>query len=210
MGVVWSPPEGAGSVGVIPFLTIRRVSLDREATAEQPQAPDSAGDLPKATRQEYLGFQLVLTETDKGFRFASASIDEATTVFGEETGVKAILDLAKGQTEPPFADLGAALPPVFFATLRGECEGDAQGCTAKVDVGLAKGPEGTLSVIQLYQFENAERAADALPAIRTEQEQGGSFEAGSLTIVGDTITQEGRFVKVESTYPLEDLSRIFE
>lgn len=77
-------------------------------------------------------------------------------------------------------------------------------------VGLAKGPEGTLSKIQLYQFENAEMAADALPAIRTQQEGGGIVSMGSVDIVGDTITQEGRFVKVEGALPMEDLSRMFE
>jgi hypothetical protein len=102
------------------------------------------------------------------------------------------------------------LPHVFFATVRSECDDEAQGCTAKVNVALAKGPEGTISVIQLYQFENAEMAVDALPAIRTEQEQGGKGQMGSVSIVGDTFAQEGRFVKVEGALPIEDLSRMFE
>ncbi|MCH8094211.1 MAG: hypothetical protein IH953_06420 [Chloroflexi bacterium] len=74
---------------------------------------------------------------------------------------------------------------------------------------MAKGPEGTISTIQLYQFENAEMAANALPAIRTGQEEGKS-QFGSVKIVGDTFTQEGRFVKVEGVLPIEDLSRMFE
>ncbi|MCK5634460.1 MAG: hypothetical protein KAI06_05210, partial [Anaerolineales bacterium] len=52
--------------------------------------------------------------------------------------------------------------------------------------------------------------ADALPAIRTQQEGGGIFSMGSVDIIGDTITLEGRFVKVEGTLPVEDLSRMFE
>ncbi len=76
-------------------------------------------------------------------------------------------------------------------------------------MGLAKGPEGTISTIQLYQFENAEMAADALPAVRTRQEEANS-QFGSVEIVGDTITQEGRFIKVEGVLSIEDLSRMFE
>jgi hypothetical protein len=210
MAVVWPPSEEAGSLGIIGVLTIYRVNFDREAMAEQPQDSDFAGDLPQVTPQDYLGVELSVSEAEEGFRVASASIDEATTVFGEETGVKAVLDIAKGLTTPPFADLGAALPHVFFAIVPGACNYEAQGCTAEVSVGLAKGPEGTISVIQLYQFENAEMAVDALPAIRTEQEEGGTTQVRSVRIVGDTITQEGRFVKVEGALPIEDLSRMFE
>jgi hypothetical protein len=210
MGIAVLPSEGGRPGITIGALTIYRVNFDREAMAERPQESDLADALPPVTAQDYLGVELSVTETEEGFRVASASIDEATTVFGGEGGVKAILDTAKGLTTSPLTDLGAALPRVFFAALLGACTYEDQGCTVEVSVGLAKGPEGTISVIQFYQFENAEMAADALPTIRTKQEEGGTLQMGSIEIVGDTITQEGRFVKVEGTLPIEDLPRLFE
>jgi hypothetical protein len=120
----------------------------------------------------------------------------------------AVLDTANGLQTPPLADLGAALPQVFFAMLGGGCHLEA--CTTQVLVGLAKGPEGTISTIQLYQFENPEMAADALPAVETQQEGGGIISMGAVDIIGDTITQEGRFIKLEGAFPIEDLSRMFE
>jgi hypothetical protein len=166
-------------------------------------------DLAGVSFQDYQGVEITVIEVAQDLEYASAFIDEATWVFGPEAGVKAVLDTAKGLTTPPLADLGTALPHVFFAMVGGSCEYEA--CTAQVIVGLAKGPEGTISTIQLYQFENAEMAADALPAIRTQQEEGlRKVSMGSVDIIGDTITQEGRFVKVEGALPIEDLSRMFE
>ncbi len=198
-------PSAAGSSGItLPIATIRRGNFDREAMAEQLRE-DFAG----ALLQDYQGVELTVIETEQGLRLASAFIDETTWVLGSEAVVKAVIDTAQGLTTPPLADMGAALPRVFWAAVLASCDYEAEGCTASVFVGLAKGLEGTISTIQLYQFENAEMAVDALPAIKARQEEGIS-QFGSAKIVGDTITQEGRFVKVEGVLPIEDLSRMFE
>jgi len=198
-------PSAAGSSGsTLPIATIRRGNFDREAMAEQLQE-DFAG----AFLQEYQGVELAVIETEQGLRLASAFIDEATWVLGSEAAVKAVIDTAQDLTTPPLAEMGAALPRVFWAAVWARCDYEAEGCTASVFVGLAKGPDGTITTIQLYQFENAEMAANALPAIRTGQEEGNS-QFGSVKIVGDTITQEGRFIKVEGALSIEDLSRMFE
>jgi hypothetical protein len=119
--------------------------------------------------------------------------------------------MAKRLTPPPHADLGAALTDAFIFTMM-KCEYEA--CTAHVHISLTKGSEGPISMIQLYQFENAERAADALPEIRARQEEGILTFYGSGTnpvpIIGDSTTQEGRFIKIEGTIPVEDLPRMFE
>ncbi len=199
------PPSAADSSGItFTATTIRRGNFDREAMAEQLRE-----DFPGASLQDYQGVELTVIETEQGLRLASAFIDEAAWVLGPETGVKAVLDTAKGLTTPPLADLGAVLPPVFSAAVWASCDYEAEGCTASVFVGLAKGPEESISMIQLYEFGNAEIAAEALPAIRTRQEEGIS-QFGSVKVVGDTITQEGRFVKVEGTLPIDDLPRMFE
>jgi hypothetical protein len=198
-------PSAAGSSGIsLPIATIRRGNFDMEAMAEQLQE-DFAG----ALIQDYLGVEVAVLETEQGLRLASAFIDEATWVLGSEAVVKAVIDTAQDLTTPHLAEMGAALPRVFWAAVWASCDYEAEGCTASVFVGLAKGPEGSISTIQLYQFENAEMAADALPAIKARQEEGIS-QFGSVKIVGDTITQEGRFVKVEGVLPMEDLSRMFE
>jgi hypothetical protein len=198
-------PSAAGSSGIsLPIATIRRGNFDREAMAEQLQE-DFAG----ALIQDYLGVEVAVLETEQGLRLASAFIDEATWVLGSEAVVKAVIDTAQDPTTPQLAEMGAALPSVFWAAVWATCDYEAEGCTASVFVGLTKGPEGTISTIQLYQFENAEMAANALPAVRTRQEEGNS-QFGSAEIVGDTITQEGRFIKVEGVLSLENLSRMFE
>ncbi|MCK5633513.1 MAG: hypothetical protein KAI06_00410 [Anaerolineales bacterium] len=198
------PEDLAGVIRVITIAAsqIRSGNFDRESMPEY--IPE---DLAGVSFQDYQGVEITVIEVAQDLEYASAFIDEATWVFGPEAGVKAVLDTAKDLTTPPLADLGAALPHVFFAMVGSMCEYEA--CTAQVLIGLAKGPEGTLSTIQLHQFENAAMAADALPAIRTQQE-GGGFSMGSVDIIGDTITQEGRFIKVDGTLPMEDLSRMFE
>ena len=199
------PEDLAGVIRVITIAAaqIRSGNFDRESMPEY--IPE---DLEGVSFQDYQGVVITVIEVAQDLEYASAFIDEATWVFGPEAGVKAVLDTAKDLTTPPLADLGAALPHVFFAIVGSMCEYEA--CTAQVLVGLAKGPERTLSTIQLHQFENAEMAADALPAIRTQQEGGGIFSMGSVDIIGDTITLEGRFVKVEGALPVEELSRMFE
>jgi hypothetical protein len=198
-------PSAAGSSGItIPIATIRRGSFDRESMAEQLQE-DFAG----ALIEDYQGIEVTVIETAQGLRLASAFVDEATWVLGSEEVVKAVIDTAQSLSPPPLAELGAALPRVFWAAAWARCDFEAQGCTASVSVGLDKGPEGTISMIQLYQFENAEMAAAALPAIRTRQEEEIST-FGSVRIFGDTFSQEGRFIKVVGTLPVEDISRMFE
>lgn len=205
MGVVLSPSLSADSSGITIFpVTIRRGNFDREAIAQELQE-DFAGASP----QDYRGVEITIIEIEQGFELASAFIDETTWVLGPEAVVKAVIDTAQSLMTPPLADMGAALPRVFWAAVLARCDYEAEGCTVSVFVGLTKGPEGTISTIQLYQFENAEMAADALPAVRTRQEEGNS-QFGSVEIVGDTITQEGRFIKVEGVLSLEDLSRMFE
>ena len=198
-------PSAAGSSGItLPIATIRRGNFDREAMAQQLQE-----DFTGALLQDYQGVELTVIETEQGLRLASAFIDETTWVLGSDAVVKAVIDTAQDPTTPPLADMGAALPRVFWAAVLARCDYEAEGCTASVFVGLAKGPQGAISTIQLYQFDNVEMATAALPTIRTRQEEGIS-QFGSVKIVGDTITQEGRFVKVEGVLPIEDLSRMFE
>ena len=189
---------------IIAAEQIRSGNFDSEAMSE-----DILEVLAGVSYQDYQGVEITVIEVAQDLEYASAFIDEATWVFGQESEVKAVLDTAKGLTTPLLADLGAALPHVFFAMVGSSCEYEA--CTAQVLVGLAKAPEGTLSTFRLYQFENAEMAADALPAIRTQQEEGfGKISMGSVDIIGGTITQEERFVKEEGVLPMEDLSRMFE
>jgi hypothetical protein len=161
--------------------------------------------------QDYQGFELMAEEQGDPFNFAVVIMDESTIVFGEETGVKAVLDTASGLKSPPLADLGAALPSVLYAAMLKSCPKYASlGCTAAVILGLAKETMADLSLLQLYQFEDLDLAANALDTILAEEDIGNTIQFGSITIASDTITQDGRFILKEGFLPIEEIGALFE
>lgn len=186
----------------ISWTSIYRGNLDQDAIMNQVM---SSG----ASTRDYRGVEITTKELESGFTVASAFLDETTWLENNEGGVMAVIDMVRDQTVPPLADLGATLPRVFFVMMYGFCQYDY--CDTSVIISLAKRPDGTISAIQLYQFENAEMAADALPAIMVQQEAGEMIQnIGSLTISGDYVTQEGRYIMIEGTLPVEDIHRLFE
>jgi len=161
--------------------------------------------------QDYQGFDLMVAEQGDPFTFAIVIMDESTIVFGEESGVKAILDTTSGLKSPPLADLGAALPQVVFASVLNNCpKYENLGCSAVVIQGLAQGTRAELSLLQLYQFEDLELAANALDTIFAGEEDEIKIQIGSIDIVGETITQDGRFIRVEGFLPIEDIGELFK
>jgi hypothetical protein len=205
LGLVLPSTISADSGIQITAVTICRGNFDEETIMEQ-------DDYPVTSTQKYKGFELSIFDLGSDLQMTSTFLDETTWVLSmKDAGVKAVIDYANSLATPPFADLGAALTDAFIFTMM-KCEYEA--CTAHVHISLTKGSEGPISMIQLYQFENAERAADALPEIRARQEEGILTFYGSGTnpvpIIGDSTTQEGRFIKIEGTIPVEDLPRMFE
>lgn len=187
---------------VISYTSIYRGNFDQDAIRNHEM-------FSGASTRNYRGVEISTKEQESGLSVASAFLDETTWLFNNEGGVMAVIDMVKDLTAPPLADLGAALPRVFFAMMYGFCDYDF--CDTSVILSLAKRPDGTISTIQLYQFENAEMAAEALPAMMAQQEAGEMIQnIGSLTISGDHIKQEGRFVLVEGTLPVEEIHRLFE
>jgi len=161
--------------------------------------------------QDYHGFDLMVDEQGDPFNFATVIMDESTIVFGEETGVKAVLDTASGLKSPPLADLGATLPQVLFASVLNSCpKYENLGCTAVVIPGLAQGTRADLSLLQLYQFEDLDLAANAIDTILAEEQDGNTIQIGSINIVGDNITQDGRFIIVEGTLTIEEIGEVFK
>ncbi len=168
-------------------------------------------ELEDLVLQEYQGFEYMVEEQGDPFNFAWMIMDESTIVFGEESGVRAAIDSALGLNSPHLADLGAALPPVFTASVLKNCpKYEELGCTALVIHALTQGPSPDLSLLQVYQFEDPDLAANAFDTIKADIESGDTIQFGSMKIKGETITQEGRFIIVEDSLPVEDLGKVFE
>lgn len=202
LGVVLPSTITADSGISISAVGICRGNFDQEAIMEQ--------DLISVlSTQKYQGVQLSIFEFGE-IEMASSFLDETTWVLGiSEAGVKAVLDMAKSSEPAPHADLGAALSDSFIALMFAHCQ--YEGCEIRIVLSLEEGPEGSVSAVQLFQFENAEMAAEALPAITADHVEGEIFnQVGSIKISGDSARQEGRFIRVEGTLPLEDVPRLFE
>jgi hypothetical protein len=161
--------------------------------------------------QEYQGFEYMVEEKGEPFNLAVMIMDEANIVFGEESGVLAIIDTALGLNSPRLADLGAVLPPALTASVLINCpKYEDLGCTGLVIHALAEGTPSDLLLLQVYQFEDLDLAADALDTITADIESGNTIQFGSMKIKGDTITQKGRFIFVEEYLPIEDIGMVFE
>ena len=159
--------------------------------------------------QKYQGYELTIFEFGELEMFSSF-LDETTWVLGmSEAGVKAVLDMAKSSEPPPQADLGAALSDSFIALLLAHCQ--YEGCDIRTVLSLEEGTEGSVTTVQLFQFETAEMAAEALPAVTADFVEGGFFNrVGSIDITGDSASQTGRFIRVEGTLPVEDVPNLFK
>jgi len=161
--------------------------------------------------QEYQGFEYMVEEKGEPFNSAVMIMDESTIVFGEESGVLAVIDTALGVNSAHLADLGAVLPPALTVSVLGNCpQYEALGCTGLVIHALAKGTSSYLLLLQVYQFEDPDLAVKALDTIVAEIESGNTIQFGSMKMKGDRITQEGQFIIVEEFLPIEDIGMVFE
>jgi hypothetical protein len=168
-------------------------------------------EIDGAVFQDYQGFEMLVEEQADPFKTAISVLDEATMVFGEETGVKAVLDTARGSAPAPLADLGAALPPLLMASIFNRCpQYEELGCTAMVVPGLAQGTGDELSFLHVYQFEEPDQAASALEIISGDAGRGNLSQTGSIKISGENISQEGRYVIIEERIPPGEIGAIFE
>jgi hypothetical protein len=161
--------------------------------------------------KEYQGFEYMVEEMGEPFNFAVMIMDESTIVFGEESGVLAVVDTALGLNSPHLVDMGAVLPPALTASVLSNCpKYEDLGCTGLVIHALAKGTNSDLLLLQVYQFEAPDLAANALDTIVADIESGTTIQFGSMKIKGDTITHEGRFIIIEDFLPFEDIGMVFE
>jgi hypothetical protein len=161
--------------------------------------------------RDYQGFEYMVEEQGEPFNSAVMIMNEATIVFGEESGVLAVIDATLGLSSSPLADLGAVLPPVLTASVLSNCpKYEDLGCTALVIHSLAQGIDSDLLLLQVYQFEEADFAANALDTIKADIESGNTIQFGSMKISGDTITRDGRFIIIEDVLPIENIGSIFE
>ena len=168
-------------------------------------------EIEDSVLQDYQGFELMVLEEGDPFIVAMTIMDDSTIVWGEESGVKAVLDTALGLKSTPLADLGAALPQVLWAGVFNNCpQYEDLGCTAMVVPGLAQGSNSDISLLHVYQFEDLDLAASALDTILTDVESGNITQTGSIKIVGDIITQDGRFIILEDLLPIEEIRDVFE
>lgn len=161
--------------------------------------------------QEYQGFEYMVEEKGEPFNSAVMIMNESTIVFGEESGVLAVINTALGLNSPHLADLGAVLPPALTASVLSNCpKYEDLGCTGLVIHALAKGTSSDLLLLQVYQFEDPDLAANALDTIVSDIESGNTIQFGSMKMKGDTITNVGRFIIVEEFLPIEDIGMVFE
>ena len=161
--------------------------------------------------QEYQGFEYMVEEQGEPFSSAVMIMNKSTIVWGEVSGVMAIIDTALGLNSPHLADLGAVLPPVLTASVLRNCpQYEGLGCTALVIPALAQGIDSDLLLLQVYQFEDANLAANALETITADIESGNTTQFGSMKIRGDTITQDRRFIIIEDVLPIENIGSVFE
>jgi hypothetical protein len=161
--------------------------------------------------QEYQGFEYMVEEKGELFNSAVMIMNESIIVFGEESGVLAVINTALGLNSPHLADLGAVLPPTLTASVFIKCPRyEDLGCTGLVIHALAEGTSTDLLLLQVYQFEDPDLAANALDTIVADIESGNTIQFGSMKIKGDTITHEGRFIIVEEFLPIEDIGLVFE
>lgn len=167
-------------------------------------------EIKDSVLQDYQGFELMVLEEGDPFNVAMTIMDVSTIVWGEETGVKAVLDTALGLKSTPLDDLGAALPKVLWAGVFNNCpQYEDLGCTAMVVPGLAQGSNSDISLLHVYQFEDLDLAASALDTILTDVESGNITQTGSIKIVGDVITQDGRFIILEDLLSIEEIRDVF-
>lgn len=160
---------------------------------------------------EYQGFEMMIEEDGEPFNSAYLILDQSTIVFGEETGVKAVVDTALGLESAPLADFGAALPQVFFASVFNHCpQYENLGCTAMVVPGLALGTRADISLLYVYEFEDIDMAGSALDTIYENIESGTIAQTGSIKIVPDRITQEGEFIILEDLISVEDIGDVLK
>ena len=160
---------------------------------------------------EYQGFELMVEEQGDPFNSAYLILDQSTIVFGEETGVKAVIDTSLGLESSPLADLGGALPLVLFASVFNHCpQYQDFGCTAMVVPGLALGSSPGISLLHVYEFKDFDMAASAQDTIRESVECGTIAQAGSIKIVPDRFALEGRFIILEDLISVEDIGNILE
>jgi hypothetical protein len=161
--------------------------------------------------QDYQGFEYMVEEQGEPFNLAVMIMNESTIVFGEESGVVAVVDTALSLTSPHLADLGAVLPSVLTASVLSNCsQYESLGCTAVVIHALAPGPDSDLLLLQVYQFEDANFAEDALDTIVADIESGNTVQFGSMKIRGDKVSQDERFIIVEEVLPIENIGSVFE
>lgn len=160
---------------------------------------------------EYQGFELLVEEEGDPFNFAYVILDQSTIIFGEEAGVKAVIDTALGLESAPLSDLGSALPQVLFASVFNHCpQYEDLGCTAMVVPGLAQGSSSAISLLHVYEFGDADSAAGGLEKIQENVDSGMMTQTGTITIVPDRITQEGSFIILDALISVEEIEDVLE
>ena len=168
-------------------------------------------EFEEAAFQEYQGFELMVEEQGESLNYAMTIMDMSIIVFGEESGVRAVIDTALGVKPSPLTDMGAALPQVLMASIFNNCpQYEDLGCTVVVVPGLALATGSEISILHIYAFENPDQAASALESIKIDLESGNITQTGSIKISGETVTQEGRYIIVEDLIPIGEIGILFE
>lgn len=194
------------SQGTIRFMYILGGDFDGITLDELVQE----NELEDSIIQDYQGFEMVEVQGES-INLVLTIMDESTILFGEDTGVEAVLDTALGTDSSPLSDLGTVLPPLLMASVFNNCpQYEDLGCTAMVVPGLAQGTSSDFSLLHVYEFEDPDQAAKAIVRILADVESGNTTQAGSIKIVGDEVNQDGRYIILEDHLPVGKIGDLFE
>lgn len=198
-------PDGA-TQGTIRFVYILNGDFEGVTLNELIQE----NELEDSVVQDYQGFQMVEVQ-EESVNFALAIMDESTILFGEVTGVEAVLDTTFSLDSSPLANLGAVLPPLLMASVFNNCpQYKDLGCTAMVVPGLTQGAGPEISLLHIYEFEDPESAASAMDTILSDVESGNTTQTGSIKILGEEVTQDGRYIILKDHLPVEKIGDLLE
>jgi len=160
---------------------------------------------------DFQGFELMTEEHGDPFNSAYLILDPSTIVFGEESGVKAVLDNSLDLKSSPLYELSEMFPQVFYASVFNHCPLYKDlGCTEMVVPGLALGNSSIISYLHIYGFEDSDLATIAQGTIRENIESGITVQTGSMKIDSANISQEGRFIILENIISIDEISAVFE
>jgi hypothetical protein len=168
-------------------------------------------NLEGAVLQHYQEIEIMVDEQEDPYTTAMSIIDESTMIFGEESGVKAVLDTFLGVSPSPLADLGDALPQLLTASVFNFCpQYEDLGCSGMIVPGLAQGSGSKISLLHVFLFDGPEQAANALETISADAESGNITQTGSIKISAGNVSQDGRYVIIEELLNVDEIGAIFE